>query len=96
MVRFERKVARCSPNILYLLSAKANNTTDLICCYRFNGAIQSCPPLASRKDQSRFACSAGCARRARLFEIAVKEVSARCYIDTTSSAQQRTHPAPQY
>jgi hypothetical protein len=28
----------------------------------------------------------------RQFEIAVKEVSARSYIDTTSSAEQRTHP----
>ena len=30
MVGFERKVARRSPNILKMLSAKANNTTDLI------------------------------------------------------------------
>ena len=79
-----------------MLSVKANNRTDLICCYRF----QQCNPELSAsgiaKDQSRFVCSAACARRARQFEIAVKEVSARCYVDTTSSAQQRTHPAPQY
>jgi hypothetical protein len=92
MVGFERKVARRSPNILKMLSAKANNTTDLISCYRFQG----CKPELSASGIAKRSIAFRLFGRARLFEIAVKEVSAGCYIDTTSSAQQRTHPAPQY
>ena len=79
-----------------MLSAKANNRTNLICCYRF----QQCNPELSAsgiaKRSIAFRLFGTLRPRARVIEIAVKEVSARCYMDTTCSAQQRTHPAPQY
>jgi hypothetical protein len=96
MVGFERKVARRSPNILKMLSAKANNTTDLISCYRFQGCKPELSASGIAKRSIAFRLCGRLRPQARLFEIAVKEVSAGCYIDTTSSAQQRTHPAPQY